>query len=31
MLSKGIFLYIGVSAQIPYEFILMCANVDSSQ
>ncbi|UOX50710.1 hypothetical protein [[Clostridium] innocuum] len=30
MHSKGIFLYIGESAQIPYEFILMCANADSS-
>ena len=30
MHSKGISLYIGESAQIPDEFILMCANADSS-
>ena len=30
MHSKVISLYIGESAQIPYEFILMCANADSS-
>ena len=30
MHSKVISLYIGESAQIPYEFILICANANSS-